>query len=293
MDVLVKRGDLMMLDSQEWLHTELIKVEAWEKDQGDLWFWEKIGRLPFKIMDKWTPKFIQSKMGSLIDELGQYVQTGGSYLSSTSKIRSYYPTMGIENIEEVNRLPIATMDNAVTGIAKNRKNLATVQGAGTGIGGIFTLSIDIPFLLGLQLKTLQDIAICYGYDPNDKKERLFIIKSLQFISSDIVGKQAILSKLSKFDKQDEETKREVLSEIQGWREVVLSYRDQFGWKKLFQMIPIAGLVFGAFINRSAIHDIAEAGMMLYRKRRIIERLSDESSNLMLDTFKISSKRDLT
>lgn len=289
MDVLVKRGDLMMLDSQEWLHTELIKVEAWEKDQGDLWFWEKIGRLPFKIMDKWTPKFIQSKMGSLIDELGQYVQTGGSYLSSTSKIRSYYPTMGIENIEEVNRLPIATMDNAVTGIAKNRKNLATVQGAGTGIGGIFTLSIDIPFLLGLQLKTLQDIAICYGYDPNDKKERLFIIKSLQFISSDIVGKQAILSQLSKFDKQDEETKREVLSEIQGWREVVLSYRDQFGWKKLFQMIPIAGLVFGAFINRSAIHDIAEAGMMLYRKRRIIERLNEESSDLMLDTFKISSK----
>ncbi|SEM71440.1 EcsC protein family protein [Paenisporosarcina quisquiliarum] len=282
-----------MLDSQEWLHTELIKVEAWEKDQGDLWFWEKIGRLPFKIMDKWTPKFIQSKMGSLIDELGQYVQTGGSYLSSTSKIRSYYPTMGIENIEEVNRLSIATMDNAVTGIAKNRKNLATVQGAGTGIGGIFTLSIDIPFLLGLQLKTLQDIAICYGYDPNDKKERLFIIKSLQFISSDIVGKQAILSQLSKFDKQDEETKREVLSEIQGWREVVLSYRDQFGWKKLFQMIPIAGLVFGAFINRSAIHDIAEAGMMLYRKRRIIERLNEESSNLKLDTFKISSKRDLT
>lgn len=283
----------MMLDSQEWLHTELIKVEAWEKDQGDLWFWEKIGRLPFKIMDKWTPKFIQSKMGSLIDELGQYVQTGGSYLSSTSKIKSYYPTMGIENIEDVNRLSIATMDNAVTGIAKNRKNLATVQGAGTGIGGIFTLSIDIPFLLGLQLKTLQDIAICYGYDPNDKKERLFIIKSLQFISSDIVGKQTILSQLSKFDKQDEETKREVLSEIQGWREVVLSYRDQFGWKKLFQMIPIAGLVFGAFINRSAIHDIAEAGMMLYRKRRIIERLSDESSNLMLDTFKTISKRDLT
>ena len=281
MDVLVKRGDLMMLDSQEWLHTELIKVEAWEKDQGDLWFWEKIGRLPFKIMDKWTPKFIQTKMGSLIDELGQYIQTGGSYLSSTSKIKSYYPNMGIENMEDVNGLPIITMDKAVRGIAKNRKNIATVQGAGTGIGGIFTLSIDIPLLLGLQLKTLQDIAICYGYDPNDKKERLFIIKSLQFISSDIVGKQAILSQLSKFDKQDEETKREVLSEIQGWREVVLSYRDQFGWKKLFQMVPIAGLVFGAFINRSAINDIAEAGMMLYRKRRIVERLNkDNTSNLL-------------
>ena len=276
-----------MADSQEWLQTELLKVEAWEKDQGDLWFWEKLGRLPFKIMDKWTPKFIQVKMGLLIDELGQYVQTGGSYLSSTSKIKSYYPNMGIENMEDVNGLPISSMDKAVEGIAKNRKNLATVQGAGTGIGGIFTLSIDIPFLLGLQLKTLQDIAICYGYDPNDKKERLFIIKSLQFISSDIIGKQAILSQLSKFDKQDEETKREVLSEIQGWREVVLSYRDQFGWKKLFQMIPIAGLVFGAFINRSAINDIAEAGMMLYRKRRIIERLKEDG------IYNFPAKRDLS
>lgn len=265
-----------MVDSQEWLQTELVKVETWEKDQGDLWFWEKLGRLPFKLIDKWTPKFIQTKMGSLIDELGQYVQTGGSYLSSTSKIKSYFPNLGIENMEDVNGLSISIMDKAVEGITKNRKNIATVQGAGTGIGGIFTLSIDIPFLLGLQLKTLQDIAICYGYDPNDKKERLFIIKCLQFISSDIVGKQVILSQLSKFDQQDEGTKREVLSEIQGWREVVLSYRDQFGWKKLFQMVPIAGLVFGAFINRSAINDIAEAGMMLYRKRRIVERLSKDS-----------------
>lgn len=270
-----------MIDSKDWLQSELLRIEAWEKDQGDLWFWEKIGRLPFKIMDKWTPKFIQTKMGTLLDELGQYIQTGGSYLSSTSKIKSYYPNIGIDSVEDVNRLPVSTMDKAVKGITKNRKNIATIQGAGTGIGGIFTLSLDIPFLLGLQLKTLQDIAICYGYDPNDKKERLFIIKSLQFISSDIVGKQVILAQLSKFDSQDEETKREVLSELQGWREVVLSYRDQFGWKKMFQMIPIAGLVFGAFINRSAINDIGEAGMMLYRKRRIVERLNkDNTSNLL-------------
>ena len=63
--------------------------------------------------------------------------------------------------------------------------------------------------------------------------------------------------------------------LQGWREVVFAYRDQLGWKKLFQMIPIAGLIFGAFINRGAVNDIAEAGKMLYRKRRIIERLASE------------------
>ena len=264
-----------MKDSKQWLTEELVKVEIWEKDQSDLWFWEKLGRLPFKFLDKWTPTFIQNKIGLILDELGKYVQTGGTYLSTLSAIPAYYPKMGVTNLEEVEKLPLSVMDKAVEKLTGNRKNLATIQGASTGIGGIFTLSIDIPLLLGLQLKTLQDIAICYGYNPKAKEERLFIVKCLQFVSADIVGKQAILNQLSRFDHHEDSAKREVLSELQGWREVVFSYRDQLGWKKLFQMIPIAGLVFGAFINRSAVNDIAEAGKMLYRKRRIIERLAAE------------------
>lgn len=269
-----------MTESKEWLSEELTKVESWEKDQGDLWFWEKLGRLPFKIIDKWTPHFIQKKIGVIIDELGQYVQTGGSYLSSVSSLSSYYPDLSVHSLADAAKLDIATMDQAVEKLSGTRKKLATIQGASTGIGGIFTLTIDIPLLLGLQLKTLQDIAICYGYDPNDKKERLFIVKCLQFVSADIVGKNAILSQLSTFDLKDDSAKREVLSELQGWREVVFTYRDQMGWKKLFQMIPIAGLVFGAFINRSAVNDVAEAGMMLYRKRRIVERLSTEPNTVL-------------
>ena len=262
-----------MIDSKDWLIEELKKVENWEKDQSGLWFWEKLGRLPFKLIDKLTPAFIQKKIGVILDELGQYVQNGGSYLSSESSLSTYYPDLANHTLEEAAKLPLSTMDQAVEKLTGNRKKLATIQGASTGIGGIFTLTIDIPLLLGLQLKTLQDIAICYGYDPKDKKERLFIVKCLQFVSADIVGKQSILMQLSRFDDKDDSAKREVLSEIQGWREVVFSYRDQMGWKKLFQMIPIAGLVFGAFINRSAVNDIAEAGKMLYRKRRIIERLA--------------------
>lgn len=264
-----------MNETKEQLLEELKKSEDWEKDQSDIWFWEKIGRLPFKLLDKFTPTFLQNKIGVILDELGQYVQSGGSYLSSVSSVKSYYPNREVENLEDVAAIPILEMDQAVTKLTGNRKKLATVQGASTGIGGIFTLTIDIPLLLGMQLKTLQDIAICYGYNPDVKKERMYIVKVLQFVSSDIVGKKAILNQLSLIDSpENEQAKREVISELQGWREVVYTYRDQVGWKKLFQMIPIAGLLFGAFINRSAVNDIAEAGMMLYRKRRIKERLAD-------------------
>lgn len=264
-----------MSENREQLIQELKKCEEWEKEQSDLWFWEKLGRLPFKLLDKWTPAVLQNKVGNILDELGGYIQSGGRYLSSTSSIKTYYPDKKIESLADAALLPISEMDKAVTNLTTNRKKLATIQGAGTGIGGIFTLSIDIPLLLGMQLKTLQDIAICYGYDPNDQKERMFIVKCLQFTSSDIVGKKTILQQLSLFDAKEEEMEREVISELQGWREVVFSYRDQMGWKKLFQMIPIAGLLFGAWINRSAVQSIAETGMMLYRKRRIREKLKEK------------------
>src|SRR6476620_122441 len=95
-------------DSKEWLEEELKKVEDWEKDQSDLWFWEKLGRLPFKLLDEWTPDFIQKKIGILLDELGQYIQTGGRYLSSVSKIKSYYPGLHVDTLDSVNLLPIST-----------------------------------------------------------------------------------------------------------------------------------------------------------------------------------------
>ncbi|WP_214483933.1 EcsC family protein [Bacillus sp. SM2101] len=261
-----------MNETIEHLKNELKNCEDWEKDQSDLWFWEKLGRLPFKLIDRFTPKFIQNKVGVILDELGTYIQSGGRYLSSISAVKNYYPNQQINTLKDVDNLPIASMDEAAAKLSLNRKKVATFQGASTGVGGIFTLTIDIPILLGIQLKTLQDIAICYGFDPTDKNERIFIVKVLQFISSDIVGKKAILQQLSMFESDQNESKREVAAEIQGWREVVFSYRDQIGWKKLFQIIPIAGLLIGAFINRSAVNDIAEAGVMMYRKRAILKRL---------------------
>ncbi|MFZ7946836.1 MULTISPECIES: EcsC family protein [Bacillaceae] len=267
---------MINVESPDFLKGELKKIEKWEKDQKGLWFWEKIGRLPFVLLDKLTPKFIQEKIGLMIDELGSFIQSGGQYLISEKSILKKFSSKDTSlerdtlSIQQLEQLPISKMDVVANEIRNSRTNMATIQGATTGVGGLFTLAIDIPLLLGLSLKVLQEIALSYGYDPKDKSERIFIVKCLQFSSSDIVGKKAILEDLSTFDL--ERQNNHMVSQLQGWREVVTTYRDNFGWKKLFQMIPIAGMIFGAFINRSSLGDVAEAGMMLYRKRRIVKRL---------------------
>lgn len=262
-------------ETKEQLLNELKAIQIWEDEQSGLWFWERLGRLPFKILDRLTPKFIHKKIGQALDELGSYLQTGGRYLSNEKDIfKRYAKKTGVEDVtlQSISELPIHVMDEVSDQLIHSRKNIAMTQGATTGIGGIFTLSMDIPLLLGISLKTIQEIAVTYGYDPNDKKERIFIVKCLQFASSDIVGKQAILKELSTYTDSEVEIKDETLSQVQGWREVMMTYRDNFGWKKLFQMIPIAGIIFGSFINKSMIHDIGETGKMLYKKRRVKEKL---------------------
>ncbi|MBG9771431.1 hypothetical protein ABD75_20695 [Bacillus vallismortis] len=263
-------------ERKEDLHQQLKEIEKWEKDQQKVWFWEKLGRLPFQLLDKLTPEFIQKKIGKLLDEVGTFVQTGGQYLTSEKQIMKMFqkkmPEETFESLEDVRKAPLPVMDDVAEGMGKNRINAATVQGATTGVGGVFTLAADIPAVLGLSLKTLQDIAVAYGYDPKEKKERVFIVKCLQLTSADVVGKESILQELKDYD--EDRTYKNVASQIQGWREVVLGYRDTFGWKKLFQLVPVAGMIFGAAANRSTLNDITETGMMLYKKRRVLERLKE-------------------
>lgn len=268
-------------ERKEDLHQQLKEIEKWEKDQQKVWFWEKLSRLPFQLLDKLTPEFIQKKIGKLLDEVGSFVQTGGQYLTSEKQIINMFqkklPEKIFESLEDVQKAPLSVMDEIAEGMGKNRINAATVQGATTGVGGVFTLAADIPAVLGLSLKTLQDIAVAYGYDPKEKKERVFIVKCLQLTSADVVGKKSILQGLKDYDQ--DRTYQNVASEIQGWREVVLGYRDTFGWKKLFQLVPVAGMVFGAAANRSTLNDITETGMMLYKKRRILARLKETEQGM--------------
>ncbi|MBU8694508.1 EcsC family protein [Bacillus altitudinis] len=265
------------MEEREWLKAQLKEIEKWEKAQQKVWFWEKLSRLPFQMLDKLTPAFIQKKIGVLLDEMGHYIQSGGVYLTSEKGIIHQFQKKcadeSIQRIEDIEAAPIEVMDVISDQMGKNRTNLATVQGATTGVGGMFTLAADIPAVLGLSLKTLQDIAVTYGYDPKNKEERVFIIKCLQLNSADVVGKKSILKELKSYH-ASEGKHENMISQIQGWREVVYNYRDSFGWKKLFQLVPIAGILFGAASNRSQLKGIAETGIMQYRKRRILTRLEE-------------------
>ncbi|MDF9839887.1 MULTISPECIES: EcsC family protein [unclassified Paenibacillus] len=271
-------GKAASLETREELLSALSGIAAWEKEQNKLMIWDRITRLPFKLLDKVTPKVIHEKIGKLLDELGSYIQNGGNYLVAGRKVGQLVEAAGrAAGAPEHGPYPLAVMDAAAEKLSGSSRNVATVQGATTGFGGVFTLAADIPAILGLSLKVIQEIGLCYGYDPTDKTERIFTVKVMQFASSDVVGKRTILQELNlQAGGSGDITAgaNAAVSKIQGWKEVITVYRDNWGWKKLLQTVPVAGMFFGAYTNRKALEDVAEAAQMLYRKRRIMARLAE-------------------
>lgn len=262
-------------DTVEGLEEELRRIAEWEEDQRDLWFWEKLARMPFALLDRMMPKIVHDWIGKVLDELGNYIQTGGQYLiDETPVMQRLAKAAGRPGTfltpEKAADLPLACLNRASEEIKASRARFARYQGAATGLGGLFTLAADIPLLLGTSLKVIQEMALVYGYDPRIPSERAFVVYCLQFASSDIVGKRAILNRLDAWGTDD--GMRESVSQLQGWREVIVNYGDQWGWKKLFQMVPVAGALFGAWINQSTVEEVAEAARMLYRKRRVMAKL---------------------
>ncbi|WP_342563544.1 EcsC family protein [Paenibacillus sp. FSL R7-0345] len=271
-------GNAGSMETRDELLNALSGIAAWEKDQNKLMIWDRITRLPFKLLDKVTPKIIHEKIGKLLDELGSYIQNGGNYLVAGRKVGQLVEAAGrAAGAPEHGPYPLAVMDAAAEKLSGNSRNVATVQGATTGFGGVFMLAADIPAILGLSLKVIQEIGLCYGYDPTDKAERIFTVKVMQFASSDVVGKRTILQELNLQAGGDGDITagtNAAVSKIQGWKEVITVYRDNWGWKKLLQTVPVAGMFFGAYTNRKALEDVAEAAQMLYRKRRIMARLAE-------------------
>lgn len=263
------------VETKEQLLQHLHHVQLWERSQRDLWWFEKVARLPFVWIDRLIPEVVHNKINEVLDELGHYIQSGGRYLVQPTSV---YKRIGVHSGATIDKIPLSVMISSARYYRLSRRRYATVQGASLGFGGVLTLLLDLPALVGISLKVIQEIALSYGYDPHRREERLYVIKVLQFAATDLVGKQTILNELLQFDSPVQQ--QNMVAKFQGWREIVSSYRDNYSWKKLFKLIPLVGALFGAWVNRATLQEVAEAADMLYRKRRIMQRLVEmgKSSN---------------
>lgn len=147
------------------------------------------------------------------------------------------------------------------------KRTASVEGAGTGAGGIFLGMSDFPLLLGIKMRFLFTAAHLYGFDPVRVEERLFLLQVFQMAFTGVKNKQETLARIDDWDGFVASFSGELTAEEAiDWVTFQLEYRDYIDVPKTLQLIPGFGAFVGATVNYHFLDLLGEAAKNCYRIR---------------------------
>lgn len=221
-------------------------------------------------LDSWKRKF--SRKSSIFQRVSKQAQT---------KVNQWIPekahkvvTESIKKMVEVTLMGsewVPLQHVSVKSSLKEREALmkermefyrkaATIEGAGTGAGGIFLGLADFPLLLSIKMKFLSECSAIHGYDTKQYEERLFLLYVFQLAFSSDSHKKHVLAVIENWDVEKEKLKG------LDWRTFQQEYRDYIDLVKLFQLIPGVGAVVGAYANYQLLDQLGEVAKYAYRIR---------------------------
>ena len=85
---------------------------------------------------------------------------------------------GVQDLAELRDRPLDECDRLAIPAGVMAMTLATIEGAATGAGGVWTTLLDVPLLFVLALRTIRKIGHCYGYPLDDRRAESVVLEIL-------------------------------------------------------------------------------------------------------------------
>ncbi len=200
-------------------------------------------------------------------------------LSKPDPIIASYQKQGndVKTLKDIQTLPVEVMDKTCDGYIKKGSWYSAAEGAATGLGGALTMAADAVSLLALQLRTIQQIGYCFGFDVRKPDERMFAAKLLAeaYNHPSKKEKEAVIKEMRLAANLIRgKTPLGLLQRrlfVQGTSRIAQKIGLRLGGRKTAQLIPIIGMVAGGVINKKVTHDIAVIAKEVYHDRLINQR----------------------
>lgn len=74
---------------------------------------------------------------------------------------------------------MALLDDCNRKHIKFHERASAIQGAAAGLGGVLVATVDLTAVLIQDFHMIQEIAFCYGYDPNNIIEKEIILRIME------------------------------------------------------------------------------------------------------------------
>lgn len=178
----------------------------------------------------------------------------------------------ITNFQGVYSLPLETIDGLSERIVRGGMKFAALEGAGLGLGGIFTAVPDLGILATITLRTVQKLSLVYGFEYNTEEEKVELGIALLAAAGVDMGREWI--------------EKEVVSRFvpRVIRRIAVQASGEVVEKWSGRIIPIASSVIGAGLNYWFVRAWGERARTHFHARHLQIRNAREGKQLV--TFEV-------
>jgi len=259
----------------------LKKIEKWEKEQHK-GFHKKILDVTSKPVDylikKIGPENLK-KFENVIEAAVEKMLYTSTFTVNPDKLikRAHDHGIKIDDLSQLKQCKLKLLDDCNRKHISYHKKAAAIQGAAAGLGGGLVATADITTILIQDFHMIQEIAFCYGYDPNDIIEKEII---LRIIEAAIGGSEVKFKALREIEliKEIKERESEGEAEKKGihvlgakaLQEAIETLTAALLIRLIPRAVPVVSILFSAHSNHEIMEHSGEMAFMVYRKR-FIER----------------------
>ena len=162
----------------------------------------------------------------------------------------------ISSFQGLYSLELGLLDDVADHVVRSGMRMAAVEGAGFGLGGLFTMVPDLGILAGITLRTIQKLSLVYGFEYNTDEEtaELWIAAASAAgvdISRELLEKQVVNRFVPKVIER---------IAVQASREAVEKWSGR--------VIPVASSVIGAGLNYYFVRAWGDRARAHFRSRHL-------------------------
>lgn len=246
---------------------------------GDIIFWA-----PKKAAERIVPESVQTAVAAKVAKAIEAFLAGLNKHAAGRSIDATEICKRVEAFREGNGHDLKSADEAARHYWKWHVGYAAAEGRAMGAVGPFGLAADVPALLTVALRLIQQIGVCYGYDVQTDDERAYVLHILKTGSTtDLKAKAAFLLELKEIERMLLKVTWKKMAEAYAKGEIgrdaalaalkasAKSLGVNLTKRKALQMVPIAGAAVGGSFNAMFVNDIGRAAYNCYGRRWLAER----------------------
>ena len=269
------------MEISEYETSSLKKIKKWEK--------EKHKGLHKKVLDVVSRPvdYVIGKIGS--EKLKKFENAAEKTIknllsTSTHTVdpeelikRAHAHGVMIKELSELRKCDLGLLDDCNRKHIKFHEKASAIQGAVGGLGGALTATVDLTALLVQDFHMIQEIAFCYGYDPNDIIEKEIILRIIEIgVGGSEIKFKALKEigslKRIKSKSPSQTTAKKGVSVLgsKALEEYIEHLTAAMIVRLVPRALPVVSMAVSAHSNQEIIEHSGQAAFMVYRKR-FIER----------------------